>query len=69
MDRIVARVKRSALFQFLEGLPPIDRATFWIVSALVIALALSLSALARQAAADDLSTPPADFNFLETRLA
>jgi len=38
---------RSALGQYLDGLEPIDRATFWIATALVLATGFSFSMIAQ----------------------
>jgi hypothetical protein len=39
------RWHRTAFHQFLVGMEPIDRATFWIASALALAVGLSFSAI------------------------
>lgn len=42
MKSLRARWRRTAFAQYFEGLPPGDRATFWIVAVLALALAISL---------------------------
>ena len=39
--------RRTAFAQFLDGLEPIDRATFWVAVILAFAIGLSFHAIAR----------------------
>lgn len=41
------RWRRTAFQQFLDGLEPIDRATFWVAIGLGLSLGLSVSMIAR----------------------
>lgn len=47
MNGLINRWRRTAFFQYFETLEPIDRATFWIVAALALALAISVQAIVR----------------------
>lgn len=45
MNRLINRWRETAFHQYFEALDPIDRATFWIVTALAFALALAIQAI------------------------
>jgi hypothetical protein len=45
MSHLLDRCRRTAFFQYFEALDPIDRATFWVVAGLALALALSIQAI------------------------
>lgn len=69
MRHLLARCRASAFWQYFENLEPVDRATFWILAALALAIGISFSALARHREADNaaprLTAPPFTLDFAD----
>lgn len=61
------RWRRTALHQYFADLPVVDRVTFYVVVALILAAATAFAAIARTPAAQEMFTaPPFELRFAAT---